>query len=139
VGCEQRAPLPTDEATQTAPIVRTRPRVRLASGADHSLAIRPDGTVWAAGRNDFGQLGTGGYDSTSTPVQVQSLTGAVSVSGGTAHSVALRSDGTVWAWGDNWMGQLGDGTNLTRRTPVQVQGLDRVTSVSAGRDHTLAA
>src|SRR5215210_5973663 len=50
----------------------------LAGGRNHSLALKTDGTVWAWGENDFGELGNGTFTTTgcqciSTPVQVNSL------------------------------------------------------------------
>jgi hypothetical protein len=32
----------------------------IAAGLDHTVALKDDGTVWAWGRNVFGQLGIGG-------------------------------------------------------------------------------
>jgi alpha-tubulin suppressor-like RCC1 family protein len=43
---------------------------RIAEGTDFSLALRSDGTVWAWGGNDSGQLGDGTISNTSVPVQV---------------------------------------------------------------------
>ena len=37
------------------------------AGAGHTVAVRGDGTVWAWGRNDFGQLGDGTTTDRSTP------------------------------------------------------------------------
>ncbi|WP_225409171.1 RCC1 domain-containing protein [Stigmatella hybrida] len=34
--------------------------VRVAAGESHSLAVHPDGTLWAAGRNAYSQLGRAG-------------------------------------------------------------------------------
>ena len=33
--------------------------VAIAAGIDHNLAVKSDGTVWAWGRNSYGQLGDG--------------------------------------------------------------------------------
>ncbi|MBI5299281.1 MAG: RCC1 repeat-containing protein, partial [Deltaproteobacteria bacterium] len=87
---------------------------------NHSLALKSDGTVWAWGANDFGQLGDGTTTERHTPVQVSDLSGVTAIAGGSVHSLALKSDGTVWAWGYNSNGQLGDGSTTERDTPVQV-------------------
>jgi uncharacterized repeat protein (TIGR01451 family) len=84
------------------------------------LALKSDGTVWAWGGNDSGQLGDGTTTDRSTPVQVGGLTRVVAVAAGASHSLAVKSDGTVWAWGSNNIGQLGEGRSATRTTPVQV-------------------
>jgi len=112
--------------------------VAIAAGDNHSLALKSDGTVWAWGRNDFGQLGDGTSSNRSTPVQVSNLTGVVAIAAGYYHSLALKSNGTVLAWGDNDYGQLGDGTNSDRRTPVQVSYLTEAVAIAAGYYHSLA-
>jgi alpha-tubulin suppressor-like RCC1 family protein len=112
----------------------------LAGGQGHSLALTEDGTVWAWGLNQYGQLGDGTNTDSSTPVQVSDLDGVKAISGGGAHSLALKDDGTVWAWGSNPYGQLGNGTDtLGVNTPVQVSDLSGVTLIAAGDDQCLAA
>ncbi len=102
--------------------------VRAAAGFFHSLAVRSDGTVWAWGDNQYGQLGDGTRTNQSTPVAA-----------GYGHSLALRSDGTVWAWGSNTVGQVGSGViSFYQLTPVQVTGLTGVTKISAGATFSLA-
>jgi len=107
----------------------------VSAGFTHSLALRSDGTVWAWGYNESGQIGDGNTASLLrfVPVKVPGLTDVVAVSGGRNHSLALRSDGTVWAWGGNADGQLGIGSTVSSSTPVQVPGLDRVVAVAAGQ------
>ncbi|WP_051318216.1 Ig-like domain-containing protein [Cohnella thermotolerans] len=101
--------------------------VAISAGASFSLALKGDGTVWAWGDNNFGQLGDGTTTDRSLPVQVQAvggtepLAGVVSIAGGAGHAAALLSDGTVWSWGDNAKGQLGEGTNVNSLLPVQVK------------------
>ena len=112
--------------------------IALAAGGTHSLALKSDGTVWAWGHNDYGQLGDGSTTNRSTPVQVNGLTGVIALAAGEQHSLALKSDGTVWAWGWNWYGQLGDGTWLDRSTPVQVSGVTGVIALAAGYNDSLA-
>ncbi|WP_147443420.1 kelch-like protein [Corallococcus sp. AB011P] len=110
----------------------------LATGYNHSLAVKQDGTVWAWGSNAYGQLGDGTTTQRLTPVQVQGLTGVAALATGYYHSLALKQDGTVWAWGRNEYGQLGDGTVTNRPTPVQVQGLTGVAALAAGGFASLA-
>ena len=72
---------------------------QIAGGGSHSLALKSDGTVWAWGQNERGQLGDGTTSNRSTPVQVSNLTGVIAIAAGDSQSLALKSDGTVWAWG----------------------------------------
>ena len=123
----------------------------LDAGFSHNLALKTDGTVWAWGLNEDGQLGnkTSGTDNKSyVPERVSGLSGVKAISAGNAHSLALKTDGTVWAWGDNFYGQLGDGTSGTdtdSNVPVQVKDptdpstfLQGVTAISAGDAFNLA-
>jgi alpha-tubulin suppressor-like RCC1 family protein len=124
-------------AAPPAPAASRKPR-RVAAGNGFSLAVRPDGTVWAWGDNSSGSLGDGTSTHRATPVQVSGLTNVKAVAAGMSHSLALRADGTVWAWGFNQHGQLGDGTTTARYSPVQVPGLTDIIAVSAGHSHSLA-
>ncbi|MEA2842455.1 MAG: hypothetical protein QOJ69_126, partial [Actinomycetota bacterium] len=118
--------------------VGSEPVTAMAAGLYHTLAARPDGTVWASGWNATGQLGDGTRVDRHGPVRVTGLTGVVAVAAGTYHSLALRDDGTVWAWGWNYLGQLGNGSAVDSLTPVQVPGLTQVTAIAAGAYHNLA-
>jgi alpha-tubulin suppressor-like RCC1 family protein len=115
----------------------------IAGGYTHSLALKSNGTVWAWGENDYGELGNGTYSSCTappcgiaTPAQVSGLTGMTAIAGGAYHSLA--SNGTVWAWGANSAGQLGNGTNNTSNIPVAVSGLTGVAAIAGGGFHSLA-
>jgi alpha-tubulin suppressor-like RCC1 family protein len=106
----------------------------LATGDWHSLAVQSDGSLWAWGDNNRGQLGDGTTTDRYIPIQVMS--GVTAVTAGTQHSLALKSDGTLWVWGANYSGQLGDGSTTDRHTPIQV--LSGVTGMAAGGGHSLA-
>jgi alpha-tubulin suppressor-like RCC1 family protein len=45
----------------------------IAAGDYHSLAVANDGTVWAWGKNDRGQLGDGTKVDSAVPVKVTGL------------------------------------------------------------------
>lgn len=112
----------------------------ISAGGGHSLALKPDGTVWAWGENGSGQLGNGtNRGSWTLPAQVSGLTGVTAISAGGSHSFALKTDGTVWAWGEAQYGQLGTGITASDSwIPVQVSGLSTVTAIAAGSEHSLA-
>ncbi|MDO8412271.1 MAG: hypothetical protein Q7S51_00630, partial [Gallionellaceae bacterium] len=112
--------------------------VAVTGGLYHSLAAKADGTVWAWGKNNTGQVGDGTGINQSTPVQVIGLTGVIAAAAGFEHSLALKADGTVWSWGKNYFGQLGDGTGINQSTPVQISGLAGITAIAAGDDFSLA-
>ncbi len=115
------------------------PITEIAAGAVYSLALNSDGTVWAWGYNNFGQLGDSTFTIRASPVQVHDLTSVISIAAGHYHSLALMNDRTIWAWGGNQYGQLGDGTTIWgRNTPVQVSSLTSVISVAGGARHSVA-
>lgn len=128
---EMRAyPLPLDELKDV---------ISIAAGVQFSVALKNDGTVWAWGDNEFGQLGDGsGYVNTVRPVQAADLTGIISIAAGNKHTVALKNDGSVWTWGNNSLGELGDGTKVNRITPVRLPDLNDVIAISSKFQHTLA-
>jgi alpha-tubulin suppressor-like RCC1 family protein len=109
-----------------------------ASGSSHTLLLHPDGTVWAIGNNNHGQLGNGSSSESHDPVQVDGLYSAMAVAAGGAHSVALQKDGSVWTWGYNGNGQLGNGTRSSSDLPVQVKGLTDIVAIAAGQSHVAA-
>jgi alpha-tubulin suppressor-like RCC1 family protein len=80
------------------------------AGSDHTLFLDGDNEeLNGMGRNDYGQLGNGTYDSTTVPVQ--SGIGYIrKMTAGAYHSMCLRYDGGLWLMGNNGGGELGDGT-----------------------------
>ena len=87
---------------------------KVFAGWKVSFGIKTDGTLWAWGYNNLGQLGICNTTNQFTPVQVGTDTNWVDVvsggSGDDQFTIATKSNGTVWAWGDNQVGQYGNGT-----------------------------
>ena len=67
--------------------------VSVAAGFFHTVGLKADGTVAAAGWNDDGQCDVSGWRD------------IVAVAAGEDHTAGLRADGTVAAVGDNYFGQ----------------------------------
>ncbi len=147
-------PTSSDEATGTVTIASNDPdentfdfliegngftrKPSIEGGGGHTVALKENGTVWAWGYNNYGQLGDGTTTNRTTPMQVSGLSNVTAIAGAEYHTVALKEDGTVWAWGCNHYGQLGDGTSTNRPNPVQVSGLSNVTAIAGGSNHTIA-
>ncbi|MBU6411545.1 MAG: hypothetical protein KGR98_14270, partial [Verrucomicrobia bacterium] len=110
----------------------------LSAGQHHALALRSDGSVWAWGTNQVGELGLGTNNLAMWPTHITSLSNIISISAGALHSLAVQSNGTVWAWGLNSDGRLGNGTFTTANTPVPVSLITNAVMVSAGGNHSLA-
>ena len=110
----------------------------VSAGADYTLALKSNGSLWAWGANYFGQLGNGNTSTRYTPGQVGTETGWTTISAGGYHALALKSNGSLWAWGYNSSGQLGNGNTSTRYTPSQVGTETDWSVISAGGDYTVA-
>ena len=96
----------------------------VSAGTYHSVAIKTDGTIWAWGKNDKGQLGDGTTINKNIPTQIGADSDWVDIeASGEFNTMALKSNGTLWAWGDNTHGQIGDGNyglGVFNAIPTQV-------------------
>ena len=120
----------------------------VSAGEYHTVAIKTDGSLWACGYNNYGQLGDGTTTQRNISVQVKenasvSFEDVKAVFAGGSHTVAIKNNGTLWAWGSNSYGQLGDGTTTNRSYPVQIKPDTTWKTASAahssyGRGHTEA-
>ena len=124
---------------------------RNANSPPTACVVKPDGTVWCWGSNDFGALGAGIPDDASAhPRQVIAgggapLTGATRVAtnetGRIFCAIADGAMGKVWCWGSGTYGLLGTGTtgNTGVAGPVLTFGggeqLAGAVAVSVGEDH----
>jgi alpha-tubulin suppressor-like RCC1 family protein len=127
-------------ATSTPTRVGTDLYIRIAAGDRHSLALRPDGTLWAWGANTNGQLGSTINNGTNTanPTPIQAGTALYTqVATGESFTLALRPDGTLWSWGNNSYGQLGNNFVRSSTSTATQVGIDLYTQVAAGGSHSL--
>lgn len=117
----------------------------IACGANHTAALKTDGSVLEWGANNAGQLGNGSSDQSAHPVPGQvtaaggtNLTGIIAIACGQDFTVALSSGGTVLAWGKNDHGQLGNNAKVDSNIPVPVGGLSGIVAIAAGGAHAMA-
>jgi N6-adenosine-specific RNA methylase IME4 len=128
---------------------------QVATGSQHSVALKADGSLVSWGynadgqvsntptTNDFiqvvgggghslalksdGSLESWGYDYSGEVLNTPTTNDFTQVAAGSYHSVALKSDGTLESWGYDAFGQVSD-------TP----GGNDFTQVSAGEHHSAA-
>ena len=116
----------------------------VSAGWGYTMAVKENGTLWAWGNNQYGQLGLGnsGFNTHRTvPTQVGTATDWKMVSAGTGYTMAVKENGTLWAWGWNFHGQLGlgnFGAGTNRLVPAQLGADTDWSFVAAGNSHTVA-
>lgn len=83
---------------------------KISVGSLHTLAIKNDGTLWAWGYNDYGQLGTSNYVSSNIPIQIGVANDWKNVFAGWQNSYAIKNNYSLFDTGFNGQGQLMNGT-----------------------------
>lgn len=142
---------PTATALSSFPLNRSALGEIICAGYFHTVGLKPDGTVVAAGNNDYSQCNVSTWtdiaavaagawhtiglhnDGTVLAIgynkynqcDVSAWTDIVAVAAGQCHTVGLRSDGTVVAVGDNSAGQC------------NVSSWKNIVAVAAGPWHTV--
>ena len=109
------------EGAITVPIV--------GQGYGNTITLKEDGTVWATGKNDYGQLGVGDTTNRNTSVQVKIdentyLENVIKIDVTDNTTIALTKKGEVYAWGKNEFGELGLGDRTYRSYATRVKGID---------------
>lgn len=77
---------------------------QITCGANHTMVVTSQSTLYSWGSNSHGQLGIAkGMRSWSRPTRVDALWGipVTAVAAGANHSLAVTSAGHVFSWGDN--------------------------------------
>jgi len=108
-------------------------------GEHFQLVVKDDGTLWAWGLNDYGQLGQGNTTNQSSPVQVGALTDWSKAYTQNRIAAAVKTDGTLWTWGYNGYGSLGLGDSTSRSSPVQVGSLTDWAHIIPNRGRQMTA
>jgi alpha-tubulin suppressor-like RCC1 family protein len=75
-------------------------RISVGLWGGHTLALKNDGSLWAWGANDFGQLGDGTTNHRPVPAMIGIDRDWRTMAAAQEASFALKSNGTLWAWGE---------------------------------------
>ena len=102
------------------------------------MQLKTDGTAWAWGQNDSGNLAQNDTVKRSSPVQIGTdtnwgITNAHDKNYVNNNDVqVIKTDGTLWKWGQNYNGALGlnNASDGTRSSPHQI-GTDTTWSKTA--------
>ncbi|CAG2207194.1 HERC4 [Mytilus edulis] len=115
--------------------------VEISCSEGHTLIVTSNGSCYACGCNDYGQIG---HDSANKLGKVSSLNNqkVMSVVAGSQHSLALTEAGEVFSWGDNSCGQLGRGKvdENQAKQPKVIKTLVtyHIIQICSGNNHSLA-
>jgi len=114
--------------------------VQVATSNGAWYVRKANGTVWAWGAGQHGQLGNGHTTSTLTPVKVVFPAGVTIAFLADVSpydtELAVDTTGQAWGWGYNSNGQLCKGAPGLKVYPVKIP-LTHVTALSGAGDHAL--
>jgi alpha-tubulin suppressor-like RCC1 family protein len=121
---------------------------QVVAGANLSLFLAEDGSVFSCGWNHVGQTGLGkdyGNTLVATPIVTANLGGrkiTQMAAGATNHGLLLAEDGSVFSFGFNGWGATGLGTSLGDTlvaTPIDASNLGgrKITQVAVGEVYSL--
>ena len=104
---------------------RSTNKFQCVGGEQATYGIKTNGTLWAWGLNESGQLGHNNRTYLSSPVQVGGETTWSQISGNRRCAGAIKTDGTLWVMGLNqYYGRLGLNDRTNRSSPTQIPGTD---------------
>ena len=101
-------------------------------GAEFTVALKENGTVWTYGANENGELGNGTNENSNKPVQVINETGAdleniIQIDAEGNSIIALNSNKEVYTWGLCYK----EGTAKNINIATKVEGLANIIDVTA--------
>ena len=114
----------TNKSTFTKVTTNTNNDIKqIVCGQNCTFILKTNGSVWACGYNNYGQLGLGTTDidyNTFTQVTKNINNDVKQIACGEYHAVILKNDGSIWSCGRNDSGQLGISGADDKNTFTQV-------------------
>ena len=108
-------------------------------GANYTIILKNDGTLWSTGYNNAGQLGLGDGSNRTTFTQITTNVDDIKeIYCGFYHILMLKNNDTLWSCGWNQYGQLGLGDTTNRNIFTQITtNANNIKQVYCGLNYTL--
>ena len=89
-----------------------------------ALVTKTDGSLWAWGYNNVGQLGYNNTTNFTSPraIGTENIWNQNAVIMNNNSLQALKTNGTLWVWGSNYKGVLGLNSEIKYSSPTQLPG-----------------
>lgn len=112
--------------------------VSVSSGTKHTLSIKTDGSLWAWGNNQLGQIGSKSVPDNENvfneyyPVKIMDDVDAILAKNN--YSLAIKTDGSLWIWGGGtYHGTFGNVETWSLSEPTYI--MDNVKSADITDRH----
>ena len=109
----------------------------ITGGANHTMALRSDGSLWGTGSNYYGEMGLNDNSGRRVFTQEVGLSSWSKVSCKGSFTIAIKTDGTLWGTGKNDHHQLGLGDTTDRWVFTQIGSDSDWVDVSCGYGSTV--
>ncbi|MFY7900352.1 MAG: S8 family serine peptidase, partial [Chitinophagaceae bacterium] len=109
----------------------------VAVGKNHTLSLTKNGSLWAWGENNVGQLGNEKTNTATSIIKANYLSW-INIAAGNDFSVGIAEDSTLWTWGLNNQAQLGNNSVQNKVTPTKISSIINWDKVVCGDSHSLA-
>ena len=126
--------LGTGTANSTAGFVRQPffdDAVQIAVTYGEIIVLKPDGSLWGAGRNNYQLLAQGDRDPRYSFVKLP-VSDVRQISSFSWDILVQKTNGEVWGWGYNFLGELGFGDSTARSVPTKISTPPGVTKLICG-------
>jgi alpha-tubulin suppressor-like RCC1 family protein len=115
-------------------------QVALGGGQSYdgqTLVLLSDGSLWAWGADQYGQLGDGGSGYVTSPEEISAPAAYVQIESAGRTSFGIDADGNLWGWGYNGHYDLGNGTTVNDPTPAVIVSNATALSATANTEEAL--
>lgn len=112
--------------------------VMIATGDNHNIALKSDGTIYTWGSNENEELGLQlKTNYVQTPTKVENVNDIRYIDGGSEYSLALNKQDEVFVCGENSLGELGNASKTDVQVFEKLNTIQDVIQLSGGSTYTV--